>query len=99
MNIHKTHCQDQTTLNLSGRLDTVTAPALLDVLVSEFDNANDVIVDFAGLNYVSSPGLHVLIAGEKTAKSKGKKQTLANISNEIMEVIEIAGCSNYLHFA
>jgi anti-anti-sigma regulatory factor len=35
--------------------------------------------------------------GEKTAKAKGGKQTLTNVSDEIMEVFEMTGFSGILN--
>ena len=98
MTINKTQNGDKTTLALTGRLDTTTAPGLQEALVPEFDTAKQVELDFAELTYVSSAGLRVLLIGEKTAKAKGSKQTLANVSDEIMEVFEMTGFREILHF-
>lgn len=88
---------DNATLTLSGRLDTTTAPQLQESLIPEFDTMKSVTLDFAELAYVSSAGLRVLLMGEKTAKAKGAKQTLVNVSAEIMEVFEMTGFSGVLH--
>ena len=98
MNIQRMQNGDKTELVLSGRLDTTTAPQLQESLISEFNTAKSVTLDFAGLAYVSSAGLRVLLMGEKAAKAKGSKQTLVNVSAEIMEVFEMTGFSNVLHF-
>ena len=96
MNISKTQNGDNTTLALSGRLDTSTAPQLQEALIPEFDNVKQVELDFSGLAYVSSAGLRVLLMGQKTAKSKGASMTLRNVSDEIMEVFEMTGFANIL---
>lgn len=96
MTIKKTGEADKTTLALSGRLDTTTAPQLEEVLIPEFDAAKEITLDFGELAYVSSAGLRVLLKGEKTAKSKSSKQTLINVSEEIMEVFEMTGFSDVL---
>jgi len=96
MNINKIYNNDKTTLALFGRLDTTTAPKLQDELLPEFDNAKHVELDFADLAYVSSAGLRVLLSGEKTAKGKGKKMTLVNVSQDVLEVFEMTGFSDIL---
>ena len=98
MNIQRTQNGDKTEFALSGRLDTTTAPQLQEALIPEFNTVKSVTLDFAGLAYVSSAGLRVLLMGEKTAKAKGGKQTLVNVSAEIMEVFEMTGFSNVLYF-
>lgn len=96
MEIKTTRSGDNTTLTLSGRLDTTTAPQLQEALIPEFDAAKVVTLDFTALAYVSSAGLRVLLMGEKTAKAKGAKQTLVGVSAEIMEVFEMTGFSGVL---
>ena len=96
MNIDKTQTEEKTTLVLSGRLDTTTAPKLQESLIPEFDTANHVELDFSELIYVSSAGLRVLLMGEKAAKAKGSSMTLKNVSDEIMEVFEMTGFADML---
>ncbi|MCL2700055.1 MAG: STAS domain-containing protein [Defluviitaleaceae bacterium] len=97
MKIVKTQDGDKTTFALAGRLDTSSAPQLQEQLIPELGEANTVVLDFAELGYVSSAGLRVLILGQKTAKAKGSKQTLVNVSSDIMEVFEMTGFSSVLH--
>ena len=98
MNINITRNEEKTTLALSGRLDTTTFPKLQDILIPEIGDAIHIELDLAGLVYISSAGLRVLLLGEKTAKAKGCRQTLINVSPDVMEVFEITGFSNVLHF-
>ena len=86
------------TLTLEGRLDTATSPQLQDVLPSAFDEAKEVILDFAGLAYVSSAGLRVLLMGQKAARAKAASMTLHNVSDDIMEVFEMTGFTDILTF-
>ncbi|MDR2577595.1 MAG: STAS domain-containing protein [Chitinispirillales bacterium] len=96
MDINKTQNGDKTVFVLSGRLDTITAPKLEAVLIPEFDTAMDVELDFAGLAYVSSAGLRVLMKGLNTADAKGASMSVSNASEEIMEVFEMTGFSDIL---
>ena len=102
MDINKTQIDGKTIFSLSGRLDTNTAPKMLEVLKPEFDRSDfgkpkHIVLDFADIVYVSSAGLRVLLIGEKTDKATGICQTLVNVSAEIMAVFEITGFSDVLH--
>ena len=97
MNINKTQNGNKTFLALSGRLDTITAPKLEEVLISELDSAKHVELDFAELDYVSSAGLRVLLQGEKAAKAKGAQMTIVHASSAITEIFEMTGFLNFLH--
>ena len=98
MTIDKKPENGSLTLALEGRLDTATAPQLQDVLLPAFDEAREIILDFAELAYVSSAGLRVLLIGQKTAKAKEASMKIRNVSDEIMEVFEMTGFSNILTF-
>jgi len=97
ININRIQSGDKTSITLSGRLDTITAPKLTEILIPEFDNAKQVELDCAELVYVSSAGLRVLILGEKTAKDKGAQMTIIHVSSAIMEVFEMTGLLDVLH--
>ncbi len=97
MTITKTQDNGTITLALSGSLDTATAPQLYDALLPLFDESEQVTLDFAELEYVSSAGLRVLLQGEKTAMAKGRQMTLAHVSDGIMEVLEMTGFTDILN--
>jgi len=99
MTINLIQYEDKSVFALSGRLDAVTSTKLQEVLIPEYKNAQHIELDFAELAYVSSAGLRVLLMGEKTAKAKGGKQTLLNVSEDIMEVFEMTGFSDILTIA
>ena len=85
-------------LSLEGRLDTVTAPKLQEALSEVIvpTEKENIELDFAGVGYVSSAGLRVLLQGQKNAKAAGKNLTLKNVSPEIIEVFDITGFSSIL---
>jgi len=96
MEIVKTQNEDVTILNLTGRLDTVTSPKLQEVLAEIIPDAAVVKLDFAGVDYVSSAGLRVLLFGQKKAQASSNTMILNNVSSEVMEVFEITGFSGML---
>jgi len=96
MNINRTNTEEKTIIDLEGRLDTTTAPQLQSALIPEFDTSKEIELNFCDLAYVSSAGLRVLLMGEKTARAKGAKLVITNVSAEIMEVFEMTGFSEIL---
>ena len=96
MTINKIQDNGKLTFGLSGRLDTTTAPQLQADLLPAFDEAAEIVLDFAELAYVSSAGLRVLLMGQKTANSKGASMSLTGVSPEIMEVFEMTGFADML---
>lgn len=77
------------TLILTGRLDTMTAPQL-DAEVKAMAGVDTLIMDFAGLEYLSSAGLRVLLAAQKIMNKQGK-MVVRNVNETINEVFEITG--------
>jgi len=96
MNINIKQNGDKTEVAISGKLDSTTAPLLKEKLIPLFADSKYVEIDLAGLFYVSSAGLQILLMGEKTAKKQGSKQTLLNVSPEVLEVFEMTGFSGIL---
>lgn len=98
MNIEKS-MGESLILALSGRLDTTTAQQLQDALIPAFAESKKVVLDFGGIEYVSSAGLRVLLLGAKTAKAAGASQQLTNVSSEVREVFELTGFDTVLDFS
>ena len=80
---------------LEGRLDTMTSPQLEGVLGENLNGVTEVIFDFAKLEYISSAGLRVLLSTQKIMDKQGKME-LTNVCDEIMEVFNITGFSEFL---
>lgn len=78
-------------IEVEGRLDTTTAPQLeAELKNSVTEEINVLVFDFAKLEYISSAGLRVLLAAQKTMNKQGK-MTIRNVCADIMEVFEITG--------
>ena len=90
MTISKT--QNGTTLNiaLEGRLDTTTAPDLEKELKSSLNGANELVIDFSKLEYISSAGLRVLLSAHKTMSKKGGMKVV-HVNELVMEVFDVTG--------
>ena len=90
MTITKTAENGTLRIALEGRLDTNTAPQLEAELKTSLSGITELELDFSGLEYISSAGLRVLLAAQKTMSMQGK-MTIRNVNETIMEVFEITG--------
>ena len=90
MKIRKTESENTLTVALEGRLDTGTAPQLEEDMKNSLSNIEELYLDFEGLDYVSSAGLRVLLAMQKTMNRQGR-MVLRNVNDNIMEVFEMTG--------
>lgn len=83
------------TLNVSGRLDTNTAP-LLDAEIKEIGvETKKLVLDFAGLEYISSAGLRTVLIAQKKMNKQGV-MLVKNVNESVMEVFQITGFSDIL---
>ena len=89
MKIEKNLNGSEAVLAMEGRLDTTTAPEL-EAEIKSLTNIETLILDMKGLEYLSSAGLRVLLAAQKTMNTQGK-MIVKNVNETIMEVFEITG--------
>lgn len=90
MEIKKTQNGAALDVAVAGRLDTTTAPQLEAELKGSLDGITALTLDFAGLEYISSAGLRVLLATQKVMNTQGK-MVIRNVNDDIKEVFEITG--------
>ena len=81
---------NKATMEISGWLDTQTAPQLGDALSELDDSITSLVFDFANLEYISSAGLRqVIVAYKKMASKDGFK--IINVSDEVYDVFSLTG--------
>lgn len=83
------------TLALIGRLDTVTAPELEAEISTILPTAESLVLDMEKLDYISSAGLRVILKTQKALEKKAGLK-LTHVSNEVKEVFDITGFSDFL---
>ena len=96
MTIKKIADSKKLTIILSGRLDTTTAPGLETELKQNISGVEELVLDFAALEYLSSAGLRVLLAAQKVMNRQGS-MVLRNVNDTIMEIFEVTGFSDILN--
>ena len=95
MEIKVTQNLDETIIEVVGRLDTVTAPSLEQAISDKISEIKNLVLDFKGLEYVSSAGLRVLLSTHKKMQKIGLMK-VKNVNEVIMEVFEMTGFTDIL---
>ena len=86
---------EETIIEIVGRLDTTTAPALDKTINEDVADAKNLVLDLKGLEYVSSAGLRVILAAQKKMQKVGTMKVI-NVCEDVMEVFEITGFADIL---
>ena len=86
---------DATVIELVGRLDTNTAPALEKTISEDIGDAKNLVLDVKGLEYISSAGLRILLSAQKKLQKIGSMK-LIHVCEAVMEVFEITGFADIL---
>ena len=86
---------DETAIELVGRLDTTTAPALDKTISNDIEGTKTLILDFQNLEYISSAGLRVVLGAQKKMQKLGSMKVI-NVCEEVMEVFEMTGFADIL---
>ena len=95
MTINKKGQGTELEIELSGRLDTATAPQLEAELKQSMEGITALSLDFAELDYISSAGLRVLLAAQKAMNKQGS-MVIRHVNETVMEVFEITGFTDIL---
>lgn len=86
-----------TTLAPNGPLDGGSATALQDALLAAIaENPPTLVLDFAGVPYVSSAGLRVLVVATKELKPRSQRLRLVNVADAVLQVLKMANFTSFL---
>ena len=77
-----------------GRLDTINSAVFMEKMQEFVENEKYLIVDFSLCNYLSSTGIRVLLSSAKKLKTAGGNLFLTNVTEEVLQVIEMTGLVN-----
>jgi anti-sigma B factor antagonist len=95
LNINKKKEGSKLTVAVEGRLDTTTAPELEASLKEDIEGVEELVIDLANLEYISSAGLRVLLAAQKIMMKQGK-MVVTNPNDVISEIFEVTGFRDIL---
>lgn len=95
MNIAKKLEEKKLTISIDGRLDTSTAPELDEELKASLDGVEELVMDFSGMEYISSAGLRVLLSAQKVMNAQGE-MIVTGANDTVMEIFDITGFTDIL---
>ena len=86
---------EATVIEIVGRLDTTTAPALEKAINGDIGDAKNLVLDLKDMQYISSAGLRVLLGAQKKMQKIGSMKVV-NVCEAVMEVFEMTGFADIL---
>ena len=87
--------REETIIEIAGRLDTITAPALDKTIHEDIGDTKKLVLDIKGLEYISSAGLRLLLGAQKKMQKIGSMKVV-NVCDTVMEVFEMTGFADIL---
>lgn len=96
MDLTKNYDGKQLTIVAKDKIDTVAAPDFENEIMDEMGNFDSLVVDFTGLEYISSAGLRVLVATEKKLNPQGIP-FIIKVNDAIKEILVMAGFDKILN--
>ena len=94
MTITKTLDGDTLTVSVEGWIDTLTAPQFHDAL-QDLEGAKNVVLDFGGVEYISSAGLRETVALYRVVSSQGGSFCVQNVTPDVMGVFTLTGFDKF----
>lgn len=98
LNIEVEDSKEKKIIHIDGRLDAASTPILekkLTQLIS--DGHKFILMNFSKVDYLSSAGMRLLLSATKKLKAIGGKITFCNMSDDVMEIIKMAGFEKILN--
>ena len=87
--------QEETIIEIVGRLDTITAPVLDKTINQDIGDTKNLVLDVKNMEYISSAGLRVLLAAQKKMQKIGSMK-VTGVCVAVMEVFEMTGFADIL---
>jgi len=88
---------DVLVLRIKGRLDAVSSP-VTEKKVSDIidDGKLKIAMDFAGVDYLSSAGMRMLLATTKKLKTLSGQFVVFGVKDNVMDVLKMSGFDHVL---
>ena len=84
------------TLEITGRLDTTTAPNLEAVITELSSDVKELVFDMSEVEYISSAGIRVLLGAYKKMNSNQGLMRIEKANDIVREVFEMTGLTQML---
>ena len=91
MTVEKMGNGEELVIKVAGRIDTTTAKAVEEQTASVLEESvTSLVMDFAGVDYISSAGLRVVLVLIKRMKGQGSMRIM-NTNEMVKEIFEVTG--------
>src|SRR5271157_2467223 len=92
MTITSTVAGDAVVLRVAGRLDAITSPEFEKTCQQSINSASRrMVVDFEGVEYISSAGLRAILLAGKAVHAGGGGLELSGLRGTVRDTLEMAG--------
>ena len=99
MHIEKTQEGDIVVLKVTGQLTSPTSLSLETAINSALETEKNLILDFAGLDFLASSGIRVLLSTQKKINAKNGTFVIRNVNKVVMNVFEMTGLRGFLNIS
>lgn len=94
MEVTKTKMGAVLVVELIGRLDASTTPAVEQDLIGAIDGGEKwLLLDLTGMDYVSSIGLRIFVLAAKRLKTAGGGARFCGVREPVQRIFDMAGLS------
>ena len=84
------------TLEVTGRLDTTTAPNLETVINELSEDTKELVFDMSELEYISSAGIRVILKAYKKMDTNQGIMRIEKANETVRDVFEMTGLSEMI---
>lgn len=92
MDLREERVGEVTVVEVKGRIDSITAPALGERLTANLEAPKvSVLLDLGELKYISSAGFRVLLLAAKRAEQNGGRFVLCSVSGKVRQLFDLGG--------
>ena len=91
MSVEIVHAGAADVVHVIGSIDAKTAPEIGTAFQPVLDGSRNVIVDLAGVDYVSSAGLRLLLVAYRKVNAESRRLVLAAVKTDILQVMSHTG--------
>lgn len=84
-------------LRMEGRLDAISSPAA-EKKVFDFINSGQhkLLLNFAGIDYLSSSGMRMLLSTAKKLKTLSGKLVVCSLNENVLDLLKMSGFDHVL---
>lgn len=98
MNFEISNDNELTIAKISGRIDATNSDELQNNIVELIaSGATKLVIDFSGVNYISSAGLRSILTATKEIMKKSGKLAIFGMQSNIRDVFDMSGFSSIMN--